>query len=73
MTRRDLRDGGYLDRFIERGPLLSDDGERWRGAAMPVEVPDRTSVDEMLAQDPYFPEGLYAHVEAHPWQFGGRR
>jgi uncharacterized protein YciI len=70
--RRYLWDAGYLDRFIERGPLLSDDGERWMGDAMLVEVPDRTSVDEMLAQDPYSLEGLYAHVETHPWQFGGR-
>ena len=70
--RRYLRDGGYLDRFIERGPLLSDDGERWMGSAMLVELPDRASVDVMLAQDPYVLEGLYAHVEVHPWQFGGR-
>jgi uncharacterized protein YciI len=70
--RRYLRDGGYLDRFIERGPLLSDDGERWMGSAMLVEFPDRTSVDVMLAQDPYTLEGLYARVETHPWQFGGR-
>ena len=44
-----------LDRFIERGPLLSDDGDRWMGGAMLVELPDRASVDVMLAQDPYVP------------------
>ena len=70
--RRYLLDGGYLDRFIERGPLLSDDGAQWRGSAMLVELPDRTSVDAMLAQDPFVLEGLYAKVETHPWQFGGR-
>ena len=70
--RRYLQDGAYLDRFIERGPLLSDDGERWMGSVMLVELADRTSVDAMLAQDPYSLEGLYARVEVHPWQFGGR-
>ena len=70
--RRYLLDGGYLDRFIERGPLLSDDGQRWMGNAMLVELPDRTSVDAMLAQDPFMLEGLYARVETHRWHFGGR-
>ena len=46
--------------------------ERWMGSAMLVELPDRTSVDAMLAQDPYVLEGLYAKVETHPWHFGGR-
>jgi uncharacterized protein len=71
--RRYLREAGYLDCFIERGPLLSGDGERWMGSAMLVELPHRTSVDAMLAQDPYFLEGLYANIEAHPWEFGGRQ
>ena len=70
--RRYLQDGGYLDHFIVRGPLLSDDGERWVGSAMLVELPDRASVDLMLANDPYVLEGLYARIEVHPWQFGGR-
>ena len=70
--RRYLRDGGYLDRFIERGPLLSDDGARWMGSAMLVELPARASVDAMLAQDPYVLESLYARVGVYPWRFGGR-
>lgn len=70
--RRYLREGGYLDRFIVRGPLLSDDGERWMGSAMLVELPDRQTADAMLAQDPFSLEGLYARVETHPWEFGGR-
>jgi len=70
--RRYLREAGYLDCFIERGPLLSDDGGRWMGSAMLVELPDRTSVDAMLAQHPYSLEGVYAQVETHPWEFGGR-
>jgi uncharacterized protein YciI len=70
--RRYLDQAGHLDRFIERGPLLSDDGERWTGSAMLVDFPDRASVEAMLAQDPYVVEGLYRQVEVHPWSFGGR-
>jgi uncharacterized protein YciI len=70
--RRYLGDAAYLDRFIVRGPLLSDDGERWMGNAMLVQLPDRASVDVMLAQDPYVLEGLYARVEVHHWEPGGR-
>ena len=39
---------------------------------MLVELPDRGSVDVMLAQDPYVLEGLYTRIEVQPWRFGGR-
>ena len=71
--RRSFLDRGYADRFIARGPLLSDDGTRWAGTAMLVELGDRSEVDEMLADDPYVRAGLYADVEVHDWEFGGRR
>lgn len=71
--RRSLLDRGYADRFIARGPLLSDDGTAWVGTAMLVELRDRPEVDEMLADDPYVRAGMYADVEIHDWEFGGRR
>jgi hypothetical protein len=43
--RRSFLDRGYADRFIARGPLLSDDGTRWAGTAMLVELRDRSEVD----------------------------
>ena len=70
--RRYLVDRGYHDRFIARGPLLSDDGTEWTGSAMLVELRDRAGVDAMLAGEPYARAGLYADVEVHDWQFGGR-
>jgi uncharacterized protein YciI len=70
--RRYFVERGYQRRFIERGPLLSDDGTAWVGSAMLVELPDRAAVDAMLADEPYVRAGLYAHVEVHDWQFGGR-
>jgi uncharacterized protein len=66
-------DEGYLDRLIERGPLLSDDGSRWVGSAMLVEMPDRAGVEVMLAGDPFVTAGQYSELEIHRWEFGGRR
>jgi uncharacterized protein len=70
--RRYFAERGYGDRFIQRGPLLSDDGAEWVGSAMLVELPDRAAVEAMLADEPYVRAGLYADVEIHDWQFGGR-
>jgi uncharacterized protein YciI len=39
---------------------------------MLVELPDRSAADAMLLDEPYRLAGLYATVEIHDWQFGGR-
>jgi uncharacterized protein YciI len=70
--RRYFVEHGYLERFIARGPLLSDDGHDWAGSAMLVELPDRLAVEAMLAGEPFVRAGMYAEVEIHDWQFGGR-
>ena len=59
--------------FIACGPLLSDDGTNWVGSAMLVELRDRAAVEAMLAEAPYLRAGVYAGVEIHHWEFGGRR
>jgi hypothetical protein len=68
-----FRDNGYLERFVFRGPLLSDDGEQWVGSAMAIELPDRAAVDEMLVNEPFVRNGLYDRMDVHPWRFGGRQ
>jgi hypothetical protein len=68
-----FRDNGYLERFVFRGPLLSDDGEEWLGSAMAIELPDRAAVEAMLADEPYVRGGLYDAIEIHRWRFGGRQ
>jgi uncharacterized protein len=70
--RRYFVERRYLDHLIERGPLLSDDGLEWVGSAMLVEVPDRATVEEMLADEPYVKADLYENIEIQDWQFGGR-
>ena len=69
---RYLADHGYLDHFIERGPLLSDDGSTWSGSALLVQLPDRVTVEAMLADEPFVRACMYESVEVHDWQFGGR-
>jgi uncharacterized protein len=71
--RRYFADGGYLEHLIARGPLLSDDGREWVGDATLIETRDRAAVEAMLESAPFTRAGLYANVEVHDWEFGGRR
>jgi len=64
--------GGYEERIIHRGPLLSDDGREWVGSAMLVELPGRAATEAMVSGEPYVKAGLYADIEIHDWDFGGR-
>ena len=70
--RRYLADGGYQERIVLHGPLLSDDGRDWVGSAMLVELPGRATVDDLVRGEPLVSAGLYASLEVHDWQFGGR-
>ena len=70
--RRWLGEPCHRDGVILRGPLLSDDGAAWVGSALLVQLRDRAAVEAMLAGAPYVQAGLYASVEIHDWQFGGR-
>jgi uncharacterized protein YciI len=71
--RRYFIDSGHLQQLIVCGPLLSDDGGEWVGDAMLIEMHDRSAVEAMLAGMPFARAGLYANVELHDWEFGGRR
>ena len=63
---------GHRDRVILGGPLLADDGAGWVGSALLVQLRDRAAVEALLAGAPSVRAGLYASVEIHDWQFGGR-
>jgi len=67
-----LGEPGHRDRVILGGPLLADDGVGWVGSVLLVQLGDRGGVEAMLASAPYVRAGLYASVEIHDWQFGGR-
>jgi uncharacterized protein YciI len=63
----------YGDHRVVFGPLVSDDGSMWLGNVLAVERVDRSTVDAMLATDPFARAGLYDRLEIHLWHFGGRR
>ncbi|MEV4566207.1 hypothetical protein AB0K12_20795 [Nonomuraea sp. NPDC049419] len=53
--------------LIAYGPLLSDDGATWLGTAALIRATARQAARTLL--DP----ALYAGIEVHAWEFGGRR
>lgn len=53
--------------LIAHGPLLSDDGSAWLGTAALVRAPDAQTARGVLTP------ALYADIEVHVWEFGGRR
>ncbi|MFI7455675.1 YciI family protein [Nonomuraea sp. NPDC049714] len=55
------------DDLIAYGPLLSDDGAIWLGTAALVRAPDPGTARTFLTS------ALYAGIEVHEWEFGGRR
>jgi hypothetical protein len=62
-----------LKRFAQYPDVRPDrlQGSRGRGNAR-TSLGDRAAVAAMLAGAPYVQAGLYASVEIHDWQFGGR-
>ena len=54
------------DELIAYGPLLSDNGATWLGAAMLIRAPDPDTARAALTPN------RYADIEVHNWQFGGR-
>ena len=70
--RRWVGQGGDRDAVILGGPLLADDGAGWVGSALLVQLGDRAAVEAMVAGAPSVRAGLYASVEIHDWQYGGR-
>jgi uncharacterized protein YciI len=70
--RRYFAEQGYQDRFLARGPLISDDGNEWVGSGMLIELPSREAAETMLEHEPYVRAGLYEHIEIMNWRMGGR-
>ncbi len=49
------------------GAILDDDGAMVGSAAI-MEFPDRASLDEWLARDPYVTGGVWQSIEVHPFR-----
>ena len=61
-----------IEHFIARGPIFSDEGEEWQGSANLISLPDRETVEEFLAKEPYYANDLYERVIIERYKFGGR-
>jgi uncharacterized protein YciI len=59
-----------MDRYIARGPLLGDDGEKVIGSLMIVEFPDRAAFDAFWAAEPLNTGGVFESVTIECWRYG---
>jgi uncharacterized protein len=67
----DALPGVDTDRLIACGALLADDGTTWLGNAVLLNASAPDEARAVLTES-VSPESVYAQVEVHPWQFGGR-
>lgn len=59
-----------MDRYVARGPMLTDDGSEMTGSFMIMEFPDRLACDEFWAAEPLNIGGVFAEVRIDPWRYG---
>jgi uncharacterized protein YciI len=59
-----------MDRYVARGPMLTDDGSEMTGSFMIMEFPDRRACDEFWAAEPLNTGGVFAEVRIDPWRYG---
>lgn len=59
-----------MDRYIARGPMLSDDGSTLIGSFMIVEFPDREACDGFWAGEPLNTGGVFSEVKIDSWGYG---
>ncbi|MFM9972743.1 MAG: YciI family protein [Burkholderiales bacterium] len=59
------------EHFFIRGGVTSNDGT-WVGSANIVAMPDRDSIDRLVAQEPFCRNGLFERVVVERFTFGGR-
>ena len=60
------------DRTVVYGSMLGVEDGAWYGFAQIVQMPDRTAVEKLVAEDPVIASGAM-RVELHRWCIGGRR
>lgn len=61
-----------IENFIVRGAIWDDDHTEWQGSANLIALPSRSAVEDFLANEPYYKNGLYEDVLIQRYGFGGR-
>ena len=59
-----------MDRYVARGPMLSDDGSELIGSFMIVEFADREACDGFWAAEPLYTGGVFSEVRIDSWRYG---
>ncbi len=59
-----------MDRYVARGPMFDDDGERMIGSFMIMEFPDRAACDAFWAGEPLNRGGVFENVMIERWRYG---
>jgi uncharacterized protein YciI len=59
-----------MDRYVARGPMLDDTGEKLIGSLMIMEFPDRAACDEFWAGEPLNTGGVFSDVTIERWRYG---
>jgi uncharacterized protein YciI len=59
-----------MDRYVARGPMLTDDGSELIGSFMIVEFPDRKACDGFWAGEPLNTGGVFSEVRVDSWRYG---
>jgi len=60
--------GESAEHVIRAGPFLADDGSAMTGSMLVLEFPDRASVEQWAAGDPYLAAGLFDSVTIKQWK-----
>ena|SRR6266851_9885150 len=56
------------DKLLAGGALLSDDGKDATGGLLIVDVEDRESAEDFIANDPFTKAGLFEKVTVKRWR-----
>ncbi len=59
-----------IDRYVARGPMLTDDGSELIGSFMIVEFPDREACDGFWVREPLNTGGVFSEVRIDSWRYG---
>jgi len=59
-----------MDRYVARGPMLTDDGHELIGSFMIMEFPDREASDGFWSREPLNTGGVFSEVRVDSWRYG---
>jgi hypothetical protein len=69
--RARLREPGeHAVKVVAGGPTLDEADGSMNGSLLVIEAENIEAVRRFVDEDPYALEGVYAHVEVRPWQWG---